>query len=247
MLWQSIKSTFFETLWYQITLVTILLFSFSIYFFLDKSAIILVGEEDGFFEYLTASLFFVSSVLMLRLALKRNRFFFLFFLLLFIGAGEEISWGQRILQLDTPDSIKKMNVQGELTIHNLEFVNRENFNQTVKSGWRKALTINGLYRIFIFTYGFGLPFLILFSKKIKSIITVLKLPFPPAFIGFHFILAWLFFKYFNAEFPPVLHENTAEEIFETMTAWVWLCIGLYFIKSSNNETIVTDRNNKMNS
>lgn len=40
-------------------------------------------------------------------------------LLSFVAAGEEISWGQRILGIDTPDAISQRNVQGETNFHNL--------------------------------------------------------------------------------------------------------------------------------
>ena len=40
-------------------------------------------------------------------------------LLCLFGAGEEISWGQRLFGLETPDYLKDRNAQGELGIHNL--------------------------------------------------------------------------------------------------------------------------------
>jgi len=44
---------------------------------------------------------------------------FVFCLGAFIVAGEEISWGQRVLALGTPDFFVARNVQREITIHNL--------------------------------------------------------------------------------------------------------------------------------
>lgn len=47
----------------------------------------------------------------------------LFFFLaigLFFMAGEEISWGQRLFNLETPEKIAERNLQGELTIHNID-------------------------------------------------------------------------------------------------------------------------------
>ena len=44
-----------------------------------------------------------------------------FALLFFFGAGEEISWGQRIFDIATPAEINAINDQGEITIHNLDF------------------------------------------------------------------------------------------------------------------------------
>jgi hypothetical protein len=36
---------------------------------------------------------------------------------------EEVSWGQRLLGLPTPEYFEAHNVQGELTLQNLEWVN----------------------------------------------------------------------------------------------------------------------------
>jgi hypothetical protein len=46
----------------------------------------------------------------------------LFALGMFVAAGEEISWGQRIFGIETPESIREDNVQGELNLHNLSGV-----------------------------------------------------------------------------------------------------------------------------
>ena len=37
---------------------------------------------------------------------------------------EEISWGQRIFDIDTPEALKEVNVQKEINIHNLVFFQR---------------------------------------------------------------------------------------------------------------------------
>jgi hypothetical protein len=34
-------------------------------------------------------------------------------------AGEEIAWGQRIFNIETPDTLKEINAQGEITVHNI--------------------------------------------------------------------------------------------------------------------------------
>jgi hypothetical protein len=40
-------------------------------------------------------------------------------LLFFFGAGEEISWGQRIFGFETPETLAQVNKQDELNLHNL--------------------------------------------------------------------------------------------------------------------------------
>src|SRR5690606_27922034 len=43
-------------------------------------------------------------------------------ILFFFGAGEEISWGQRILGFDTPDELSAVNAQDEANLHNVEIL-----------------------------------------------------------------------------------------------------------------------------
>lgn len=84
-------------------------------------------NEDDWGEYGTALGFGLAGLLLLRLAAQqqpwRQRLIYGFIgvLALLIGL-EEISWGQRILRIETPDALRALNVQGELTLHNLEAV-----------------------------------------------------------------------------------------------------------------------------
>jgi len=41
---------------------------------------------------------------------------------LFFISGEEIAWGQRIFGLQTPEELKEINHQGEITVHNIRSV-----------------------------------------------------------------------------------------------------------------------------
>ncbi|MBC5773317.1 hypothetical protein H8S95_04510 [Pontibacter sp. KCTC 32443] len=80
--------------------------------------------EDGYIENITAlTLLFISVILwiaayrnngVLRLALGFVALVFLF------GSGEEISWGQRILNFQTPGELKDVNTQGEFNLHNIK-------------------------------------------------------------------------------------------------------------------------------
>ena len=97
-----------------------LLYSFNQSFYKD------LVKEDGVIEYLTAILLLASSVLTLKIFLKIkknhsvfNFGLFLSVLVLFFGFGEEISWGQRILNIESPSFFYKNNLQGETNIHNL--------------------------------------------------------------------------------------------------------------------------------
>ncbi|MDA0272298.1 MAG: hypothetical protein O3C68_03485 [Proteobacteria bacterium] len=83
--------------------------------------------EDGFIEWCTV-IVLVSAMLVCGkrfFTLRRVRptlfltVTMLLTLLCLFGAGEEISWGQRLFGLETPDYLKDRNAQGELGLHNL--------------------------------------------------------------------------------------------------------------------------------
>jgi hypothetical protein len=88
----------------------------------------LVSQEDGLVECLGAlsllagsGLFFVCFLRARRGGSERLKQLFLVGLAvaLLIGAGEEMSWGQRVLSIETPEVVKRENNQEELTLHNV--------------------------------------------------------------------------------------------------------------------------------
>ncbi|MEN8692858.1 MAG: hypothetical protein AB1Z20_22545 [Desulfobacterales bacterium] len=88
---------------------------------------LVVVIEDGWVDYAVAVSYGIAALLFLAVALKRRvlahrlLFFVLGMACVFLG-GEEISWGQRILDFRTPWSLRQINVQGELTLHNLKYI-----------------------------------------------------------------------------------------------------------------------------
>jgi hypothetical protein len=99
------------------------------------SFLILV-QEDGWIENLQVLLFAVCAVVAAVAARSLRRggetvwaaLYAVVALGLFAVVGEEISWGQRVLGIETPAWYAEHNVQGETTLHNLpgvsEFVKR---------------------------------------------------------------------------------------------------------------------------
>jgi hypothetical protein len=85
------------------------------------------AREDGFIEYGTALLLFCSSLLLFFRLIKLFKFkknlwkigiFFIALVFLF-GAGEEISWGQRIFNVESSQYFLENNAQGETNLHNM--------------------------------------------------------------------------------------------------------------------------------
>jgi len=83
--------------------------------------------EDGAIEWLTVFALLASALLMLlrawSLKLVRTRLFLFTTVMaaaVFIfGAGEEISWGQRLFGIETPEWLAEKNKQSEMNLHNL--------------------------------------------------------------------------------------------------------------------------------
>lgn len=97
-------------------------------------------QEDGFIENLTFIALLAIVVLMfrrfLRLRSEKGKWFKLMLLLMgafaLFGAGEEISWGQRIFNIESPEFFLTHNAQGETNVHNM-LVNEHKVNKIIFS------------------------------------------------------------------------------------------------------------------
>ena len=115
--------------------------------------------EDHYFENVGALCLFVTSLLFFygfRVARKtldkswpslvKQLVYLGLALLFFFGAGEEISWGQRIFGLKTPESLAQFNKQDELNLHNLSAMENSKF-----------FTADRLFDVFWFVFGVLTP------------------------------------------------------------------------------------------
>ena len=91
----------------------------------QESAYDALMQEDRAVEWATVGLFAIAGLLRLAPALRRRRVFDVLVALfcLFI-AGEEFSWGQRLVGYDSPVAFLEHNVQQEATLHNLAVFGR---------------------------------------------------------------------------------------------------------------------------
>ena len=108
-------------------LVIIILATGFFLFYTDLPGFLKYAQEDGIVEWLTvAGLLAGSFVCFFRFAKlynKKSKWFLLVTLglglFLFFAAGEEISWGQRILGIKSPEYFQNNNTQHETNLHNL--------------------------------------------------------------------------------------------------------------------------------
>ena len=222
-----------------LALSVIILVCFIIFQFASPEWVINLAKEDSFFEWLTFLCLFGAAILYyLSFRKYKNFFLLLLALVLFFGAGEEISWGQRIFGFSTPESIKQINTQGEFTIHNLELFSGKQFDQHKRTGIENLLKISLLFKIFTFIFGILLPLATYHIKVIATFTKKIKLPIPPFSIGIFFFINWLFMvigtKYLldvggnNRQYSIMIFSAT--EIYEFISALVLFLIGLYFYK-----------------
>ncbi|HET7030617.1 MAG TPA: hypothetical protein VFI34_08905 [Candidatus Limnocylindrales bacterium] len=111
-----------------------------------------------------------------------------------VVAGEEISWGQRILGLQTPEVLDRINHQGETNIHNITIVQRA-FN---------------VGELLVGLYGFGMPML----WRVPTIRARLagrlnRLFVPPLALGTLFFLPFAY-RAFRAAFLPDAGERITQ-------------------------------------
>lgn len=125
--------------------------------------------EDHYFENVGAISLFVTSLLFFygfrvaRKSLDKNRAspvkqlaYLGLALLFFFGAGEEISWGQRIFGFKTPAPLAQVNKQDELNLHDLTIMEDSKF-----------FTADRLFDIFWFLFGVLTPAIALLSPVFK--------------------------------------------------------------------------------
>jgi hypothetical protein len=181
----------------------ILSFALAYFFYQEFTEL---AYEDGPIEWLGALGFLFASVFLTKkyfdststhfflFGHKRNLIIILLALIMFVGFGEEISWGQRQLGIETPESIKELNVQGEFNLHNLEIFNRRHKEGGKKTGLAMFLTIEVLFNLFWFTLCIIVPVLNSKMTVAKNLVAKTGFPVPPIWVGGLFLLTYLTFK-----------------------------------------------------
>jgi hypothetical protein len=226
---------------YILAIAIVIILSYSVYLFFSIEIVSNLGAEDHFFEWLTFMFFIAAAALFFLGYLKTKKLFLLILAIaMFFGAGEEISWGQRIFGFKTPESINEINVQHEFTLHNITLFQGVDSQGKPKNGLSRLFEINFLFRLFTMFFGIILPFCAYHFKFISLITMKVKLPIPPISIGIFFFLSWAIFWILHylilQKDSPQPYINAAGEIFESLESFILLIISLYFF---NNHKLVS--------
>ena len=180
-------------------------------FYYSRSVYNLFVEEDGIIEYSTAVLLLSVSIYFINKLLKKSKVIssknigiILFSIIFFFGFGEEISWGQRIFNVETPLFFSENNLQSETNIHNL-MIGGVKLN--------KLIFTNGLFFIFLFYFLAG-PYLYTKSNNVKSIINRFSIVIPKYSQSIIFICSTIIIYIFD-------HDRISE-IWECLFAFTML-------------------------
>jgi hypothetical protein len=185
-------------------------------------------EEDGTVEWLTVVGLLLGCIVCItrfgRLFKKRNWWFLtvtiLLGLMLFFAAGEEISWGQRILGIKSSAFFEKNNAQHETNLHNL-VVDGVKVNKLIFS---LLLSIcMGIYLLII-------PILYEKNQQVKRFLNFSGVPVPRLYQVISFAILFLLVSLLR-------HEKNAE-LLECGTALLFFLI----IRYPRNEIIFETKN-----
>jgi len=209
-------------------------------FFQSPEQIIILTKDDNIVENTSAISYFLSAIILFYLFFKsksdkkkyflgtnKNYFFLLLGVFFIICLGEEISWGQRIFNIGTPQIILDNNRQGEMNLHNLNFWEALDKHDKSKHGLIRFYSSVAIYSYFWFLYCVMTPILNKYSLKIQNIIAKLYLPVIPVFLGSLFLINFITFEII--ERINIIDLRSSGEIKETNFALLFLfaSISLY--------------------
>ena len=196
--------------------------------------------EDHYFENVGAISLFVTSVLFFYgfvvarrsldktwMSLVKKLIYLGLALLFFFGAGEEISWGQRIFGFKTPTSLAQVNKQDELNLHNLTVMEDSKF-----------FTADRMFDVFWFLFGVLTPAIALlipaFKRFAGKFIPIVYWGMGVLFL-YNYLwakLAKIFFKTAYT-FDKISLVQAIQEIKESNYAVIFILVALYAIWDLN--------------
>lgn len=221
----------------HLLLLLLLLGAYALPFSLQQvgrlSAVDSLLSEDGVYEWVGALACIAGGLLMLgAYRTRRSVLALLVGLLMLAVAGEELSWGQRLLGFEAPEWFTEHNHQGDLTLHNLDVFGEVN-NATSDFG-------TDLLQLYLL----ALPLLLAAFPTLASLARRARLPVPGLAVAF---LAGVL-KYLNREaserFAVVAGTKdrfSIGEIFETSLELLLLAVAVDFWFTARRDSKPSDQ------
>ena len=160
-------------------------------------AYIVATYEDLVGEWAQVFLFVTTMLLSVRIACGKSNyrpFFAILALACFYVVGEEISWGQRIFNLTTPDFFRTHNLQNETNLHNF-------FTGPIETSLKQSMEY--LIALGLVVYGLLFPLLLGLRWRLALCFSNKGLPHPPLYL-------WPFFVFSAGLELGLLQFNEAE-------------------------------------
>jgi hypothetical protein len=195
--------------------------------------------EDGPIENLGAMFLLIASILygvcFLRSSRlekdtgstqsKKNYIYLFFTVLFFIGFGEEISWGQRLVGWETPQLFQEINGQKETNIHNLKVLDKGILRPDV------------LFFLFWFSYCLILPLVDKYFVESRKYTSRFGLPVPPLWIGYLLLTNFIIYlipQFFSSDWKSTYNINAAfREIMESNASFVFAVLAFHELKNQS--------------
>jgi ABC-type amino acid transport system permease subunit len=205
-------------------------------FFLSRSGTEMsaLTEEDGLFEVATVVELLIASALfgyafwlsvghgqrLWLLRTRRNLVLLGLALVLFVAAGEELSWGQHILGFETPAFIAENNEQDEFNLHNLS-----PFDQPSGADERRLLLITG-FSALVLGLGVAFPLLHTLFPIVRRLNKRLGIPVAPLWMPL-FLLLTVVFARTSPPLPPDAKAGALSEVREAAYAYSLVAMAFY--------------------
>ena len=218
------KSSLYKLIHFlSITVIPLLLVVFAVIYKIDWRVYLQLLLEDSVVEWLTFVFLFLSGLLSLFIAIQiRKRthryhwFFIAFSLFCILAALEEISWGQRIFGMESPEFFLRNSDVGEINVHNV-----------IKTWYRVKVKYVAGWSLFL--YGTCLPMLAL-NHRIRSLFERIRLVVPPPVLAFSFFIAALIIMFDR----PTGEEEEIGELFFSLCFFLFMI--MEYLKPEREDT-----------
>ena len=203
--------------------------------FLGWAQVKALTTEDGFFEIVGTVALLGVALVFFRLwwldphgndfgfwKTRRNVVFLAMGAAFLFGVMEEISWGQRLFGVRTPEFLERINVQGELNVHNIAVFNRFTHDGQEKEGVKLLLNMERLFTVFCLAYGVIVPLMAEVSGRARRWLRGMGIPVLPLGVGLLFVVNYLVAKIIEIRFAHVLPVNAGDEIKECNASILFL-------------------------
>lgn len=185
-------------------------------------------REDGPVEYLSALFWLLSAAILTSYAVSRrdagtHSVIFAAALIAFfiVCGGEEISWGQRLTNHETPEWLGAVNVQEETTLHNIGSI---------------SVFANAFF-VLTLVFFLVLPHLARRHRQVRDVAGLVGFPIPsrfPVYVYVGSLVIWILvgLRFGTLGFHPfsVLEANyytqMDDELFELLAAYSFLCFSI---------------------